>query len=197
MQRIWRSFVFLPNNFFCFYFDRISIICRSSQTMLDETRRLNSFLRKTRRGHVLKITHELYLRDDIPCGSQICRQCSIDSTMTTLDRQLNNGNQLVQRPHYLVVDTNIVLQQVKTRKNSNFSTFFSSVRFVGRRIVYERHRSSNSFRRSKIEFQNSFRFRFCFLRLRSGSTQKFGDLQTNSKYYRRSRTKIFRFYQRI
>ena len=80
--------------------------------MIDDTRRLNSFLRKTRRGHVLKITHELYLRTDITCGSHICQQCTIDQS-TILDKQMNNGNNLVSTGHYLLIDTNIVLQQVK------------------------------------------------------------------------------------
>ena len=79
--------------------------------MIDNTRRLNSFLRKTRRGHVLKITHELYLRTDIPCGSHACHQCTIGQS-TILDKQMNNGNNLVPTGHYLLVDTNIVLQQV-------------------------------------------------------------------------------------
>lgn len=80
--------------------------------MLDDTRRLNSFLRKTRRGHVLKITHELYLRTDIPCGSHACRQCPIDPS-TVLDQTMKNENVLVPKGHYLVVDTNIILQQVE------------------------------------------------------------------------------------
>ncbi len=83
--------------------------------MLDDTRRLNSFLRKTRRGHVLKITHELYLRTDITCGSYACQQCQIDQS-TILDKQMNNANNLVANGHYLLVDTNIVLQQVKKKK---------------------------------------------------------------------------------
>jgi exosome complex exonuclease DIS3/RRP44 len=82
--------------------------------MIDDTRRLNSFLRKTRRGHVLKITHELYLRTDIICGSNACYQCTIDPS-TVLDKQMNNGNNLVPTGHYLLVDTNIVLQQVKKK----------------------------------------------------------------------------------
>ncbi len=83
--------------------------------MLDDTRRLNSFLRKTRRGHVLKITHELYLRTDITCGSNACQQCTIDQS-TLLDKQMNNANNLVANGHYLLVDTNIVLQQVRKRE---------------------------------------------------------------------------------
>ncbi len=80
--------------------------------MLNDTRRLNSFLRKTRRGHVLKITHELYLRTDITCGSNACQQCIIDQS-TVLDKQINNANNLIPNGHYLLLDTNIVLQQVK------------------------------------------------------------------------------------
>ncbi len=96
--------------------------------MIDDTRRLNSFLRKTRRGHVLKITHELYLRTDITCGSYACQQCQIDQS-TVLDKQMNNQNNLVSNGHYLLVDTNIILQQVKkkeifmNRKKINFWVF--------------------------------------------------------------------------
>jgi exosome complex exonuclease DIS3/RRP44 len=79
--------------------------------MIDDTRRLNSFLRKTRRGHVLKITHELYLRTDITCGSHACQQCPTNQS-AVLDKQMNNANNLVPNGHYLLIDTNIVLQQV-------------------------------------------------------------------------------------
>ena len=82
--------------------------------MINDARRLNSFLRKTRRGHVLKITHELYLRNDITCGSNACQQCNINQT-TVLDKQMNNENNLITKGHYLLVDTNIVLQQVKNK----------------------------------------------------------------------------------
>ncbi|CAF3566131.1 unnamed protein product [Rotaria socialis] len=88
--------------------------------MLDDTRRLNSFLRKTRRGHVLKITHELYLRTDITCGSHACHQCTIDQR-TLLDKQMTNGNSLVSSGHYLIVDTNIILQQVDVLEDPLFT----------------------------------------------------------------------------
>jgi hypothetical protein len=96
--------------------------------MLNDTRRLNSFLRKTRRGHVLKITHELYLRTDITCGSNACQQCTIDQS-TVLDKQMNNVNNLVSKGHYLLVDTNIVLQQVNLKEN-----FFLNVCWF--RLIY-------------------------------------------------------------
>ncbi|CAF0742440.1 unnamed protein product [Rotaria sp. Silwood1] len=88
--------------------------------MLDDTRCLNSFLRKTRRGHVLKITHELYLRTDITCGSNVCQQCTVDQT-PVLDKYMKNGNNLVSTGHYLLVDTNIVLQQVDVLEDPLFT----------------------------------------------------------------------------
>lgn len=33
------------------------------------------FVRSTRSGKVQKIVRELYLRDDIPCSSQLCTSC--------------------------------------------------------------------------------------------------------------------------
>ncbi len=98
----------------------ISIYAYIIDKMLDDTRRLNSFLRKTRRGHVLKITHELYLRTDITCGSNACQQCTIDQS-TILDKQINNANNLVPNGHYLLIDTNIVLQQVDLLEDPLFT----------------------------------------------------------------------------
>ena len=34
-----------------------------------------TFLKKTRRGNVIKIVREHYLRDDIYCGSSACTNC--------------------------------------------------------------------------------------------------------------------------
>ena len=34
-----------------------------------------TFLKKTRRGNVIKVVREHYLRDDIYCGSSACTDC--------------------------------------------------------------------------------------------------------------------------
>ena len=34
-----------------------------------------TFLKKTRRGNVIKVVREHYLRDDIYCGSTACKNC--------------------------------------------------------------------------------------------------------------------------
>ena len=33
------------------------------------------FLKKTRRGKIIKVAREHYLRDDLPCGSAACTHC--------------------------------------------------------------------------------------------------------------------------
>ena len=60
-----------------------------------------SFVKKTRKGQVLKVVREHYLRDDIASGSPLDPDC--DAAAAKLSATAR---------HYLVVDTNIVLQQV-------------------------------------------------------------------------------------
>jgi len=58
-----------------------------------------SFFRM-KRGNVVKVIREVYLRDDIECGSAFCSLCS---TQKVLQRDA---------PCYIVVDTNICLHQI-------------------------------------------------------------------------------------
>ena len=37
--------------------------------------RSKSFVKRTRKGNVVKVVKEHYLRDDIPCSSQACTIC--------------------------------------------------------------------------------------------------------------------------
>jgi exosome complex exonuclease DIS3/RRP44 len=66
--------------------------------------RNNSFLKRTKKGNVLKIVQEHYLRDDISCGYPECSSCVAVS-----------GNRLLRSdaPHYIIVDTNIVLHSIE------------------------------------------------------------------------------------
>ena len=60
-----------------------------------------AFVKKTKKGKVLKVVREHYLRDDIWSGSPLDPQCDRDAVKLS-----------ATAAHYLVVDTNIVLQQV-------------------------------------------------------------------------------------
>ncbi|DBA70092.1 TPA: hypothetical protein ACH3X2_012255 [Trebouxia sp. C0005] len=60
-----------------------------------------SFVKKTKKGKVLKVVREHYLRDDIYSGSPLDPECDQDAVKLS-----------ASAPHYLIVDTNIVLQQM-------------------------------------------------------------------------------------
>ena len=68
------------------------------------------FLKKTRSGSIVKITREHYLRDDVWCGCEECSRCKQDSPLLTL--QIESLSILNTNPHFIVLDTNVVLHQV-------------------------------------------------------------------------------------
>lgn len=72
--------------------------------------RTRTFLRKTKKGGILKVVREHYLRDDIVCGSEICTICK--QNVTLLDSAPVSDSKLITQPHYILPDTNVVLHQV-------------------------------------------------------------------------------------
>lgn len=65
----------------------------------------------------LQIVREHYLRDDIGCGSEACKKCTIleDGQEPLLDAKPPSAlSKAYSNPHYLIVDTNVVLHQVCT-----------------------------------------------------------------------------------
>lgn len=68
------------------------------------------FVKKTRRGTVMRTVREHYLRDDITCGSSICTVCS-NSNMC-LEAEPSSVSDLCSDPHYLIPDTNVIIHQV-------------------------------------------------------------------------------------
>ena len=72
-----------------------------------------TFVKKTRRGGVLKIVREHYLRDDIWCSSNLCQECEHEKPV--LDTCPERKSTEVALAHYLLPDTNVVLHQVKCK----------------------------------------------------------------------------------
>ncbi len=72
------------------------------------------FMKRTRRGNVLKIVREHYLREDISCGSELCRDanCTQAKSKIQLDQIPKSLSSKFTQPHYLVPDTNVILHQV-------------------------------------------------------------------------------------
>ncbi|XP_049870396.1 exosome complex exonuclease RRP44 [Pectinophora gossypiella] len=71
-----------------------------------------TFLTKTKRGNILKIVREHYLRDDLLCGSAACGICPHKDDEFVLDAKPPSICALFEDPHYLVLDTNVILHQI-------------------------------------------------------------------------------------
>ena len=69
-----------------------------------------TFVKKTRKGGVMKIVREQYLRDDVWCGVKCCSRCP--QTDPVLDVKPQRNSSLFKFPHFIVPDTNIAVHQV-------------------------------------------------------------------------------------
>lgn len=63
-------------------------------------------------GIILQIVREHYLRDDIWCGSNICTICAHENQELVLEEMPQSRNKMFQFPHYILLDTCVVLNQV-------------------------------------------------------------------------------------
>lgn len=69
-----------------------------------------TFVKKTKRGAVVKVVREHYLRDDVWCGVSGCRQCKQGDPL--LDAYPDTLSALCSQPHIILPDTNVVLHQM-------------------------------------------------------------------------------------
>ncbi|KZS89536.1 RNB-domain-containing protein [Sistotremastrum niveocremeum HHB9708] len=92
------------------------------------------FLKKTARGKVVKILRERYLRDDVACGIENCRECdggSLPFSGVASHKDYPQG-------HFLLPDTNVFLHQMDLIE----SPHFTSPLIILQTVVEEvRHRS--------------------------------------------------------
>ena len=115
--------------------------------------KLKSFLKKTRTGKVLKIVREHYLRDDIGCGSEACNDCT--ELMEQDENRQNSSlsaspislSSLFSEPHYVVLDTNIILNQIDILEVSAKEGGFQNVIVLQTVLEEVRHRSSPIYKR--------------------------------------------------
>lgn len=99
--------------------------------MLTQRKRLSSGLTATskvfvrsRNGNATKIVREHYLRNDIPCYSKACRKCPLilkpDANGDLPQAILSETPLKIDGiPHYIVVDTNIVLHAIDLLENTD------------------------------------------------------------------------------
>ncbi|KAH8675907.1 hypothetical protein BX600DRAFT_377283 [Xylariales sp. PMI_506] len=75
------------------------------------------YVRSTKSGKVQKIVREVYLRQDIPCSSQLCSRCRASTPSNAAGQAVSPpvlsdkpaGTKAFPRGHYLVPDTNALL----------------------------------------------------------------------------------------
>ncbi|XP_064482242.1 exosome complex exonuclease RRP44-like [Ornithodoros turicata] len=77
-----------------------------------------TFVKKTKKGGILKIVREHYLRDDIWCSSQRCTKCKHEAPL--LKAEPRSSSDLCTSPHYIIIDTNVVLHQLDVLKDEAF-----------------------------------------------------------------------------
>ncbi|KAK3394765.1 hypothetical protein B0H63DRAFT_461887 [Podospora didyma] len=90
------------------------------------------YVRSTKSGKVQKIVREVYLRQDIPCSSKLCRSCLTtapkDAAGRTIPFVLSEdpaGTSAFPQGHYLVPDTNALLSAMDLFEQS--SAFYDVV----------------------------------------------------------------------
>ncbi|KAI8993271.1 hypothetical protein BDB01DRAFT_716146 [Pilobolus umbonatus] len=76
--------------------------------------RSKSFVKRTRKGNVVKVVKEHYLRDDIPCSSLACKIC----TQGTPSLSAEPRSTSTLPPHYLIPDTNVFISQLDIMEHS-------------------------------------------------------------------------------
>ncbi|XP_015781646.1 exosome complex exonuclease RRP44-like [Tetranychus urticae] len=81
---------------------------------------VRSFYLKTKRGAIVKIVREYYLRNDIPCGLE-CSTCPITDCSTKLSRKSRAQiNKLIPKAHLIVPDVNVLNNQLDVIESSTF-----------------------------------------------------------------------------
>ena len=119
-----------------------------------------TFIKKTRRGNIIKVVREHYLRDDIWCGASSCSLCDHEvGENTCLAKTPTSRSVLQPSPHYLVIDTNIVLEQIDLLESEGLDHVI-----VLTTVLEEvRHRSSPIFKRLKDIIANPKRNFYVFV----------------------------------
>jgi len=118
-----------------------------------------TFIKKTRRGNIIKVVREHYLRDDIWCGSPLCQICDQEQENCKLEKKPVSKSSLVVQPHYLVIDTNIVLEQIDLLESEGLN----NVIILHTVLEEVRHRSSPIYKRLKDIISNPKRHFFVFV----------------------------------
>lgn len=130
-----------------------------------------SSYRKTKKGSIVKVVRECYLRDDIHCGRESCTQCKkfkldndeqfAPSSGYLVDNARLSLNKLYpKQAHYIVPDFNTVTNQIDVIADPTFGNDVIILQTIWKRIksninVYSKLKELISSRRFYL-FDNEF-----------------------------------------
>ncbi|XP_076648306.1 exosome complex exonuclease RRP44-like protein Dis3 [Halictus rubicundus] len=118
------------------------------------------FFRKTKSGNVFKTVREHYLRDDIHCGSQACDKCLYRNKNIILDDEDTSvKNSRLSQPYYLLLDTNIVLDQIDILEED----VICNVIILQTVLEEVKHKSSTVFKKLKAIISETHRKFYVFI----------------------------------
>ncbi|ORY48228.1 RNB-domain-containing protein [Rhizoclosmatium globosum] len=128
----------------------------------------NTHVRKTKRGGVIKVVKELYLRDDVGCGLPGCAKCAKFNTNATLQKHasLVSLSTKHKTPHYLVPDTNVFVHQSALVLENDYrldgTQGFTNVIVLQTVLEELRHRSEQIYERVRAMVKDSDKHFYVF-----------------------------------
>ena len=118
-----------------------------------------TFVKKTKKGNVLKVVREHYLRDDVHCGVTTCSICHSSSyDLYILEATPHSQSTKCLFPHYILPDTNVCLHQVDILEDPAISNVILT------QIVLQevKHQNPGTYKRLRDIIANKTRRFFVF-----------------------------------
>jgi exosome complex exonuclease DIS3/RRP44 len=106
-----------------------------------------------------QIIREHYLRTDIWCGSSCCIICPHEKHDLILSDQPDTRSSLIEGSHYILIDTNVVLDQIDVLEDD----FIKNVILVQTVIDEVRHKSAAVYKRLREILVNPARKFYTFV----------------------------------
>ncbi|TID15762.1 hypothetical protein CANINC_004291 [Pichia inconspicua] len=153
---------------------------------------------RSRNGNASKIVREHYLRDDIPCSSKVCEHCApyyIAGPSGEVPHAILSESPLVMKDigqHYVVIDTNIVLNAIDILENDKVfydvivpQTVLNEVRNQSYPIYMRLRNLTKNEDKRFIVFHNEFKSSTFLQRKKGESINDFNDrlIRQTAKFY--------------
>lgn len=117
----------------------------------------SSFIKMSKKGSIVSVCKEHYLRDDIPCGFEICHLClgKNDKCNLPLPPTMAYKSDFSIHPHFLIPDSNIFLHQMDVLEQCSDFAFLIILQTVWDEV---KHRHPKQHNRLKLLMESRKHF---------------------------------------